>query len=196
MIIGITGGSGCGKTTALDLIRQLGGMVLDCDAIYHELLKTDNALLAAIEARFPGTVADGQLDRKKLGNLVFADPAALEDLNRITHGAVKQQVLSLLTPEPKLAAIDAIGLHEGGLAELCQLTIAITAPEEDRIARLMAREGISREYAQARIAAQHSPDWFRKKCDYCLENDSKLEAFSNKCLAFFESLGIMKQDSN
>ena len=59
MIIGITGGTGCGKTTALEAIRQLGGMVLDCDAIYYELLETESALLTAIESRFPGTVKNG-----------------------------------------------------------------------------------------------------------------------------------------
>ena len=63
MILGITGGTGCGKTTLLELIRQAGGVVLDCDAIYHDLLRRDKALLEAIEARFPGTVEDGSLQR-------------------------------------------------------------------------------------------------------------------------------------
>ena len=79
MILGITGGTGCGKTTLLEMIRQAGGVVLDCDAIYHELLRTDGALLAAIEDRFPGTVEGGTLQRKKLGAVVFADPEALAD---------------------------------------------------------------------------------------------------------------------
>ena len=83
MIIGITGGTGCGKTTALEVIRDLGGIVLDCDAIYHELLKTDAALLNAIEDRFPGTVIQGTLDRKKLGSIVFADQQALLDLRQM-----------------------------------------------------------------------------------------------------------------
>ena len=73
MIIGITGGTGCGKTTLLDLIREKGGLVLDCDDIYHQLLRTDTEMLNAIEARFPGTVENGQLQRKKLGAIVFAD---------------------------------------------------------------------------------------------------------------------------
>ena len=81
MIIGITGGTGCGKTTALNAIRQLGGVVLDCDQIYHQLLQTDRALLSAIDARFPGCVHDGVLDRKALGRIVFSDKAALADLN-------------------------------------------------------------------------------------------------------------------
>ena len=105
MIIGITGGSGCGKTTLLQTIETQGGLILDCDAIYHRLLATDAAMLSAIEERFPGTVEDGVLQRKKLGAIVFADEQALLDLNRITHGAVKEEVLCQLSAQPKLAAI-------------------------------------------------------------------------------------------
>ena len=194
MIIGITGGSGCGKTTALNVIRDMGGLILDCDAIYHQLLKTDTQMLAAIEARFPGTVEKGTLDRKKLGAIVFADENALLDLNAITHGAVKKEVLRELESNPKLAAIDAIGLFEGGLAELCDVTVAIIAPEKDRIARLMTRDGISEEYAKSRIAAQHTDDWFRAACDHVLENNGKLDAFATKCVAFFKSLSIMEEN--
>ena len=189
--IGITGGSGCGKTTLLNAIRDRGGLVLDCDVIYHELLLSDQEMLSAISSRFPGVVENGILDRKKLGSIVFADQAALLDLNRITHAAVKQEVLRRLETAPKLAAIDAIGLFEGGLAELCDVTVAVTAPADARIARLMARDGISEEYARKRIAAQKSDSWFREKCDVTLENDGELGAFATKCVAFLRSLGII-----
>jgi dephospho-CoA kinase len=192
MIIGITGGTGCGKTTLLNLIREKGGLVLDCDAIYHELLKTDDSLLNAIEGRFPGTVEDGVLRRKKLGSIVFADPNALEDLNVITHGAVKREVLRRLESRPNLAAIDAIGLFEGGLAELCDVTVAITAPTEERVQRLVKREGISEDYARKRIEAQHENRWFAEKCGYTLENDRELDAFATKCVAFLRNIGIME----
>ena len=192
MILGITGGSGCGKTTLLKQVQALGGLVLDCDEIYHRLLREDEELLRAIEARFPGTVSEGTLQRKKLGRLVFSDPQALEDLNRITHAAVKREVLRLLEEKPKLAAIDAIALFEGGLGELCDVTVAVTAPREDRIKRLMAREDIPREYAEKRLDAQHSSEWFRERCDYVLENSGNLIDFQAKCLAFFRSIGIME----
>lgn len=193
MIIGITGGTGCGKTTALEAIVRLGGTVIDCDRVYHDLLKQDTALLAAIEARFPGTVENGTLQRKKLGNLVFSDENALLDLNAITHGAVKAQVQRLLTPAPKLAAIDAIGLFEGGLAELCDVTVAVTAPEESRIARLMARDGITEDYAKARIAAQKDSQWYSARCDHVLENNTSAQDFLAKCLAFFRQLAIIEE---
>lgn len=193
MIIGITGGTGCGKTTALEAVTQLGGTVIDCDRVYHELLARDDALLAAIEARFPGVVENGSLQRKKLGSIVFSDEQALLDLNAITHSAVRAEVQRLLTPAPELAAIDAIGLFEGGLAALCDITVAVTAPEEARIARLMARDGISVEYAAARIAAQKSPAWYAQRCDYVLENHGDAQDFLCKCLAFFRRLAIIEE---
>ena len=192
MIIGITGGTGCGKTTLLNLIRQQGGLILDCDAIYHQLLRSDTSLLAAIEDRFPGTVQAGELDRKGLGSIVFADKKALQYLNRITHSAVKAEVLRQLETKPALAAIDAIGLFEGGLAPLCDVTVAVTAPKEARIARLMARDGISGDYAKKRIAAQHTERWFRARCDYALDNDADLESFRTKCIAFLRQIGIIE----
>ncbi len=193
MIIGITGGTGCGKTTALQAIKDLGGTVIDCDKVYHQLLSSDKNLLNAIESHFPGTVTNGILDRKKLAGLVFSDPGELVALNAITHTAVREKVISLLTPRPALAAIDAIELFDGGLAFLCDATVAVVAMEEDRIRRLIARDGISREQAILRIRAQKSEDYFREKCDYILENFGSQEDFYEKCLVFFRDGFIIKE---
>ena len=193
MIIGITGGTGCGKTTLLKVIAEHGGLILDCDAVYHQLLTRDDCLLNAISQRFPGTVENGQLLRKKLGNIVFSDKTALEDLNKITHGAIKAEVLRQLEFKPKLAAIDAIALFEGGLAQLCDTTVAVTAPVEIRVQRLMQRDNISEDYARSRIAAQHDEVWFRERCNCILENNGTEVQFRAKCLAFLENLAIMKE---
>ena len=191
MIIGITGGTGCGKTTLLEMIRRQGGMVLDCDRIYHELLQAGGDMVARLAERFPEAMEQGCLNRKRLGAIVFSDPAALADLNAITHGAVKAEVLLRLAEKPALAAIDAIGLFEGELAELCDVTVAVTAPEEARVRRLMARDGITESYARARIAAQKKEAWFRQRCDHVLENHGDLDAFATKCVAFLREIGIM-----
>ena len=189
MIIGITGGTGCGKTTLLREIEARGGLVLDCDAIYHELLNRDGVLLSAIDARFPGVVENGTLQRKKLGAIVFADAQALADLNTITHGAVKAEVERRLETAPALAAIDAIALFEGGLAELCDTAVAVTAPAETRVERLVARDGITREYAENRIKAQHGEEWFAKRCDRVLRNDGTVAEFQEKCRSFLSEIG-------
>lgn len=193
MILGITGGTGCGKTTLLKVIEEMGGLVLDCDAIYHQLLTTDHILLTAIETRFPGTVENGQLQRKKLGSIVFSDKNALLDLNKITHSAIKEEVLRRLKTAPKLAAIDAIALFEGGLADLCDMTVAVTAPAEDRVLRLMKRDNITEDYARSRIAAQHDEAWFRQHCDCVLENIGTEIQFHNKCIAFLKNQIIIEK---
>lgn len=117
-IVGITGGTGCGKTTALQELEAMGALVLDCDAIYHELLESSSALLGEIEKCFPNTVQDGKLDRKALGTIVFADAAALSDLNAITHKYVgmelQRRLREFAMAGGTLAAIDAIELFSSG----------------------------------------------------------------------------------
>ena len=192
MIIGITGGTGSGKTTLLKLLEQAGVTVLDCDAIYHELLNTDPSLLTSIENRFPGTVDNGQLQRKKLGSIVFSDAAALADLNQITHAAIRAELLRRLASNPIHAAIDAAALIESGMDKLCDVTVAVNAPTELRLLRLMERDHISAQYAQSRINAQHTSDWYSRHCHYTLENNGTPAEFQAKCLAFLQELGIMK----
>lgn len=191
LILGVTGGTGSGKTTVLREAERRGALALDCDEIYHGLLETSPDLLHAIDARFPGTVENGVLERRKLGKLVFAEPQALSDLNAITHGYVTEAVKRRLEMAEgySLAVIDAIGLLESGLASLCTATVAVTAPMEARIARLMAREGIDRDYAIARIRAQKPDSYFEANCTYTLHNDCPtLEAFETAVNAFLDSL--------
>ena len=191
-VIGLTGGTGGGKTTALDAVRALGGEVLDCDAVYHRLLREDRGLLEEIGDAFPGTVTEDGLDRKKLGNLVFGDPKKLEKLNGITHRYVVGECRRLLRQaeaEGKtLAAIDAIGLIESGLGDLCRVTAAVIAPLEDRVKRLMAREGITEEYARLRIGAQKPDSWYREHCTITLENRGSREEFMEACKQRFDTL--------
>lgn len=194
IIIGITGGTGCGKTTALLALEELGFHIIDCDALYHRLLQTDNAMLDAINRVFPGTVENGILQRKKLGQQVFADPAALEALNRTVWPFVNRAVETILQEKaPQPCAIDAIGLLESGLDKLCTHTVAITAPEEVRVARLMAREGIDEAYARLRIRAQKSNEVFAAACGMTIENhDSCAADFQTRCKAIFQT--ILRED--
>lgn len=189
-IIGLTGGTGTGKTTALEVLRGMGALCLDCDEVYHELTETSAELREALERRF-GSVygADGKLDRKKLGAVVFSDAAALSELNAITHGFVDEEIKRRLRDFAMtggtLAAIDAVALFESGADGLCTETFGVIAPRELREARIMAREGISRDYARLRIDAQQPDEYYIERCTGILENSGTKAEFAAKCTAAF-----------
>ena len=171
----------------------MGGCVLDLDAVYHGLLKTDAGLLRELDARFPGVIRNGELDRKALGNIVFADKQALSDLNAITGKYILAETDRQLEAAQRqgvpIAAIDAINLLEGDLPERCDVTVAVTAPVEIRVGRLMERDGISEEYARLRISAQQPNEYFEAHCDHTLRNgEGTQQAFAQSCRELFDRL--------
>lgn len=191
-IIGITGGTGCGKTTALNELERRGALLIDCDAVYHRMLETDRPMLDEIEKYFPGAVVDGKLDRKALGAVVFTDEEALRDLNIITHRHINLEIRRILREHAMnggtLAAIDAIELFSSGLAKRCTATVGVIAGRDVRISRIMRRDGISREYAMMRVNAQRTNEYFIQKCSRVLENNGSQEEFIERCRKTFEEV--------
>ena len=178
-IIGITGGSGAGKTTVLYELQKLGALIIDADAVYHEMLETDVLMLSELREAFPTAVTDERVDRGALGNIVFRDPEALKRLNNITHSHITREIRNRLSAWAMqggaLAAIDAIELHSSGAVSLCDWTLAVTASKETRVRRIMQRDGITREAALRRISAQLTNETFEQLCDVSVSNDGNLE---------------------
>ena len=172
-VLGITGGTGAGKTTLLHALERRGALVLDCDAVYHEMLRNDAPLRADLTAAFGDVFApDGGLDRQKLGNIVFGDAGALAQLDTIIFRHLPRALARRMEESgARLIALDAIKLVESGLGAICDVTVAVTAPEEVRVRRIMTRDGISEDYARARVRAQRSEEAFRADCDAVFENN-------------------------
>ena len=191
IVLGLTGGTGAGKTSALNAIRELGGTVIDCDAVYHEMLENSQEMRNAINAKFPGVFdQDGKLNRQKLGQEVFAQKDRLAQLNEIAFGFMTPELdRRMESAGDGLFAIDAINLLESGADRLCDRTIAVTAPTELRVRRIMARDGITEQYARLRISAQKPDEYYRGKCDCELNNAADTpEAFQAEAKLFFTRL--------
>lgn len=191
-LIGITGPSGSGKTTALRELKAMGALVLDCDAVYHELLDHDAALLTELDAAFPGTVRENKLDRKALAGLVFSDPEKLLLLNRISHRFVSREVEQRLRRFAmgggSVVAIDAVELISAGLSERCDATLGILSDRETRVRRIMKRDDISREAAERRVDAQKPDRYYEENCTHILLNNADADRFSAECRALFEEI--------
>ena len=190
VVLGITGGTGAGKTSVLDVIREMGGVVVDCDAVYHEMLNGSEEMRNTINAVFPGVFdADGKLNRQKLGEEVFSRRERLARLNDNVYHFVVPEGERRLGKDTGLYAIDAINLLESGISELCDKTIAVTAPTELRVRRIMARDGISEQYARMRITAQKPDEYYRTKCDCELTNAADTpESFREEAREFIRRL--------
>lgn len=192
-VIGITGPTGAGKTTALRALEELGVEVIDADRVYHRLLEESGELKAALLKAFGDDLLDEtmQIDRKKLAQTVYPD--RLGELNAITHPFVVAQVdrrLARAREEDRPAAIDAIALIESGLGDRCDAVVAVVAPLETRIRRIMARDHIDEAYARRRALAQKGEDFFRAHAGYVLENgpEDTPEQFRAKALVLFRYL--------
>ena len=192
-VFGLTGGSGTGKTTVLRVLSGRGAKIIDCDKLYHKLLEENGPLLAEIHARFPDAFEGGCLNRKQLGNIVFNDETALLDLNAIAHKYVCEAVDALLAQYraegENIVAIEAIALVESGLSARCDIVIATVAKKEERVRRIVKREGISEAYAQARINSQKPDKFFEAHSDYVLESKfARKEEFMAHVSTFIEEI--------
>ena len=174
LVIGITGGTGAGKTSLLRALEKQGACVLDCDAVYHEMLKTDEELRGALKEAFGGTIfrSDGSVDVHAIGLIVFGDTGRLAALDALVKEYVPREIARRMAEtDANLIGLDAIKLMECGLGAICDASVAVTAPVEVRVKRIMTRDGITEEYARSRIAAQQDAEYFRARCGYEFVND-------------------------
>lgn len=192
-ILGLTGGSGTGKSAACTAFARLGCGVIDADATYRTLCDTCEPMLKEIQNVFGDVFStDGKLDRKKLGVIVFADAQKLQQLNAITHPYIRQAARDAFAAYSKrgclLCIYDAPVLFEGQMETLCDKTCAVLAARNTRIARIVARDAITEEYAALRIDAQKDDAFYRERCDYIVQNDADLDTLYTQVRKIYEDM--------
>lgn len=190
-IIGLTGGSGTGKGTVAARMRSLGAGWVDADAVYRTLCAKNREMLSALDEAFGGvTDQNGALDRPKLAKIVFSDPARLRQLNAITTPYIRTASLEAIRTQSACPIVlyDAPTLFEAGADDFCDAVIAVLAPHDTRVARIIERDGLTDEAARARIDAQPNDTFYREKCGYIIENNGNLDTLYRDTDALYSQL--------
>ena len=196
LVIGLTGPSGAGKGEVARLLASHSSPVVDADRVYHQLLVPPSPCLDALCAHFGTQILsnEGTLDRVALGAIVFSDPNALADLNAIAHRFVMDRVRAILAEWKaagvSAAVLDAPQLFEAGADRDCDTIVAVLADKHVRLARIMKRDGISAERAEARMKAQLSDEFFRAHAQHVIENEGELNMLAQKVRALLLQLGV------
>ncbi len=180
-VIGLTGPIASGKSTIAEMLRKRGAEVIDADGVYRGLLAPGSALWKRVVDRFGPTIvgSGGDIDRSALADIVFADPEALADLDRITHPAVIAKIRDRIarTSSP-FVVVEAVKLVQSGLTSDVDALWFITADSETRLRRLISRSGMDEASARARIAAAPSSVPEGVEVDAIVDNSGDLAATS------------------
>ncbi|HBT47257.1 MAG TPA: dephospho-CoA kinase [Peptococcaceae bacterium] len=194
-VIGLTGGIASGKSTVAGILASLGAKVIDADMIAREIVEPGRPAWEDIKAAFGEEYlrADGTVDRRALGSLVFRDPEAREKLNAITHLRIKEEIVrrlkALHKEDPEgVVVVEAALLLEAGMERTVDEVWVVTAPEEVRLKRLMERDNLSLEEARRRIEAQWPDEKRLKLASRVIDTDKDLAATAQEVEALWRKL--------
>lgn len=182
MRVGLTGGIGAGKSAVAKILEDLGAYIVDTDALAREAVAPNSDGFMEIARVWPQVVRTGALDRAALAEIVFNDPTARERLNAILHPHIRRLAMERETRAKRDQLVVHVVplLFETGYDRLVEKTIAVVAPEDSRIARIVARDGIDDARVRARMAAQIDPEEARSRADFVIENDGNFDRLRDR----------------
>lgn len=176
-VIGLTGNIATGKSTVAGMLRELGATVIDADRVAHEVMRAGTPVHRAVVAAFGPQVLrpDGEIDRTRLGAIVFSDPQALARLEAIVHPAVLEEVARRVAAAPtRVVVVEAIKLMEAGVADAVDALWVTTCLPEKQVQRLMVERGLSRQEAEQRVHAQPPQEAKIARADVVISTDGSL----------------------
>lgn len=178
ILVGLTGATGAGKTTAAEFFKENGCFIIDTDTIGHTLLEPNSDPVRLLCSRFGSHIlnADGSVNRKELAAKAFDNKESTKALNEICHPFICYKALQMAdeirrAEQSPVIILDAAVLLESNMDIMCSCTVCVTAPVQVRTQRIMHRDGITLAQAQSRISAQHSNEYYIKQCDYNINGD-------------------------
>ena len=176
-VIGVTGGISSGKSNVISIIKRQGFKVIDCDLINHNLQKINMPIYNAIKEAFGSSyfLDNKELDRKKLGELIFHNENEKLKLNSISHPIIKEEVLKEINKADGIIFVDVPLLYESKFDSLCDKVICVYLNKETQIKRLMERDHIDYSYAKAKIASQMDLDQKRDLADYVIDSKGSFQ---------------------
>jgi dephospho-CoA kinase len=185
-VIGLTGGIGCGKSTVAQILKEFGAVVYDLDKIGHDVIQQGGSAYKQVLSSFGDTIlaGSGEIDRLKLGKIVFNNPDALKRLNSITHPAIDKKInegiKDGLAKGVKVMVMEAAAMLEAGRAWQADEIWVVTCPETSVIGRIKSRPGYNEEVAKSRIHSQMTNGERLKKADIVINNDGTMEELKAK----------------
>ncbi|MCC0644560.1 MULTISPECIES: dephospho-CoA kinase [unclassified Clostridioides] len=191
LILGLTGGIGCGKSSLSNIFRKFNITIVDADIISRQIFD-DKLLLEAVFKHFGRNIKkdDGTLDRKALGKIVFNDEEKLNELNNLTHPIIREKIISDIEEArkkgEKIVILDAAILVESGFLEIVDKLLVVTCKQEVQISRIQKRDNCSKQEALSRINSQMSQEEKSKYGDYIIDNSGTITELENKVYKFIE----------
>ncbi len=200
IVIGLTGGIASGKSTVSQMLSELGATVIDADKVGHEAFRPHSDAWRDVVATFGSGILgpNEEIDRGKLADIVFNDPKALEQLNRIMHPlmyrVVEQRIEALRRQQVEVVVLEAALLIEANWTDLVDQVWVTVAPESDVIDRLRSQKGFTEEQARARINSQMSIAERSKCADVVIENDSDLDTLRGRVEGLWQKVRLSEND--
>jgi dephospho-CoA kinase len=189
--IGLTGGIGSGKSAVAEVWRERGALIIDSDHLAREVVAPGSRALAEIALRWPAVIAaDGTLDRAALGRIVFGNDDERATLNGIVHPRVRALARARTAEAPRGSVIVHVIplLFENEYWRTVDATVAVIAPDEARIARVLQRDGLDRASILERMRAQIDPAEARRRADYVIDNDGDLVTLRARANAVYDAV--------